>query len=82
MEVTKEQIETAKQNGLDELGLKAMEAGDRNGFKRGLDRLASRMPGNIWACCEGYKIWFDAATESERSRDYKKCESELNRICR
>ena len=77
MKVTKEQIKDAEKNGLDEKGLLAMEAGDRTAYKQALDRLAVSSPGNIWQCTTGYKIWFDDASESERSADYQKNESEL-----
>ena len=82
MKPTEAQISEAQINGLDAKGLDAMRKGDRNEFKRALDRLAARQPGNIYQCWTGYKIWFDSATKSERTSDYNRCCQKLEAICR
>ena len=79
MECSEKEIATAQRNGLDEKGITAMRDGNRFEFKKALDRLSISHRGNIWECTEGYKIWFNSASQNERDIDYRKNERRLNK---
>jgi hypothetical protein len=75
--VDNEIISDARNAGLSEVGIEAMIKGDRATYKRELDVLERRIPGNVWACMSGYALWFNAATTAEQNRDYREIERQL-----
>lgn len=80
--VDEEIIQDARNAGLSEEGVLALVSGDKIIFKRELDALEKRCPGNIWACSRGYGLWFNSATDGERRRDEIQLERELKCLCR
>ena len=81
-QVDDEIIYDARNAGLSEAGIEAMIKGDRSTYKRELDALERRVPGNVWACMSGYALWFNAATTAEQNKDYREIERQLKRLTR
>lgn len=76
-QVDDEIISDARNAGLAEAGIEAMIKGDRSTYKKELDALERRSPGNVWSCMSGYALWFNAATTAEQNRDYRDIERQL-----
>lgn len=71
--VDEEITDDARKAGLSEVGIQAMKSGDKGTYKRELELIKD----TVWGCTSGYSLWYNAATEVERRKDYRKIENEL-----
>lgn len=79
-DVTDAMVADARKAGLSEKGIAAMQAGNAGAYKRELDALAIRKPGNVWACTDGYTLWFNTANATARAADYSRIAAQLGRV--